>query len=85
MKKPYILSLPYKFEAGTPNVAGGIGLGAAVDYLESIGMDTISAYEQELIRYSTQALETVEQFAHNREGRRKSRRYLFCDRFRSSS
>ncbi len=32
--------LPYKFEAGTPNVAGGIGLGAAVDYLESIGMDT---------------------------------------------
>jgi cysteine desulfurase / selenocysteine lyase len=60
-KKTLYSELPYKFEAGTPNVAGAIGLGAAVDYLESIGMDNISAYEQDLLRYSTQALETVEQ------------------------
>jgi cysteine desulfurase / selenocysteine lyase len=59
-EKTLYSELPYKFEAGTPNVAGSIGLGAAIDYLESIGMDTISAYEQDLIGYSTQALETVE-------------------------
>jgi cysteine desulfurase/selenocysteine lyase len=52
--------LPYKFEAGTPNVAGGIGLGAAVDYLTGIGMDRISGYEQELIAYGTQALSTID-------------------------
>ncbi|MBM3289959.1 MAG: cysteine desulfurase, partial [Candidatus Hydrogenedentes bacterium] len=40
--------LPYKFEAGTPNIAGVIGLGAAVDYVEAIGMDRIAAYEHEL-------------------------------------
>jgi cysteine desulfurase/selenocysteine lyase len=44
-------ALPYKFEAGTPNVAGAIGLGAAVDYLQSIGLENISAHEQELLRY----------------------------------
>jgi cysteine desulfurase / selenocysteine lyase len=52
--------LPYKFEAGTPNVAGGIGLGAAVDYIAAIGMDKISAHEQELIGYGTQALSTID-------------------------
>jgi cysteine desulfurase/selenocysteine lyase len=51
--------LPYKFEAGTPNVAGGIGLGAAVDYLESIGLDNISAHEQGLLAFATLALEKV--------------------------
>ncbi len=48
--------LPYKFEAGTPNVAGGIGLGAAVDYLQSIGLNNIAAHEQELTEYGTKAL-----------------------------
>ena len=48
--------LPYKFEAGTPNVAGGIGLGAAVDYLQSIGMDSIFAYERDLMDYGAQVL-----------------------------
>lgn len=43
--------LPYKFEAGTPNIAGGIALGAAIDYLEAIGMDEIHAYEQALVEY----------------------------------
>jgi cysteine desulfurase / selenocysteine lyase len=51
--------LPYKFEAGTPNIAGGIGLGAAVDYLNGIGLDRIAAYEHELLVYGTQALEQI--------------------------
>ena len=52
--------LPYKFEAGTPNVAGGIGLGATIDYLESIGMDRIAMNEQDLIAYGTRLLEALE-------------------------
>ena len=51
--------LPHKFEAGTPNIAGAIGLGAAVDYLESIGMPAIEKYEQKLLAYGTQRLLTV--------------------------
>ena len=51
--------LPYKFEAGTPNIAGGIGLGAAVDYLNNIGLNRIAAYEHELLVYGTQALEQI--------------------------
>ena len=49
-------SLPYKFEAGTPHIAGVIGLGAAVDYLNDIGLDRIAAYEKDLLDY---AIETV--------------------------
>jgi cysteine desulfurase / selenocysteine lyase len=52
--------LPYKFEAGTPNVAGGIALGSAVDYLQSIGLDRIAAHEQDLLDYGTTALLNVE-------------------------
>ena len=51
--------LPYKFEAGTPSIAEGIGLGAAVEYLESLGIDKIAAYEQELLAYGTEALSSV--------------------------
>ena len=51
--------LPYKFEAGTPNIAGVIGLGAAVDYLQAIGMENIQAYEAELLAYGTDALQQV--------------------------
>ena len=51
--------LPYRFEAGTPNIAGVIGLGATIDYLEAIGLDAISAYEAELLAYGTDALKTV--------------------------
>jgi len=51
--------LPYKFEAGTPHIAGAIGLGAAVDYLESIGLDRIAAYEHELLAYGAAALAKV--------------------------
>ena len=45
--------LPYKFEAGTPNIADVVGLGAAIDYLNGIGMDNIAAYEAELLAYAT--------------------------------
>jgi cysteine desulfurase/selenocysteine lyase len=48
--------LPYKFEAGTPNISGVIGLGAAVDYLQSIGMDRIAAHERQLLDYMMQQL-----------------------------
>jgi cysteine desulfurase / selenocysteine lyase len=51
---------PNKFEAGTPNVADVIGLGAAIDYLCAVGMDRISAHEQSLIRSCTQALSAIE-------------------------
>jgi len=47
-------TLPYKFEAGTPAIADVIGLGAAIDYLNAIGMDTIAAYEHELLAYATE-------------------------------
>jgi len=46
--------LPYKFEAGTPDIAGVIGLGAAINYLNAIGMDKIAAYEAELLAYATE-------------------------------
>jgi len=51
--------VPYKFEAGTPNIAGTIGLGAAVDYLRSIGMSAIAAWEHELLDYGTRALRDI--------------------------
>ena len=51
--------LPHKFEAGTPHIAGGIGLGAAIDYLDSLGMENIAAYEQEVLAYGTEALSAV--------------------------
>ena len=47
---------PHKFEAGTPNIAGFIGLGAAVDYLQSVGMENIEAREQELLAHATEEL-----------------------------
>jgi cysteine desulfurase/selenocysteine lyase len=46
--------LPYKFEAGTPNIAGVIGLGAAIDYVQSVGLQSIDAHEHELLQYATQ-------------------------------
>lgn len=53
-------TLPHKFEAGTPDIAGAIGLGAAIEYLESIGMARIAAYEQALLRYGTEKLSGIE-------------------------
>jgi cysteine desulfurase/selenocysteine lyase len=51
--------LPYKFEAGTPDIAGVVGLGAAIDYLSSLGMEAVSAHEQELLEYATKAISSV--------------------------
>lgn len=53
-------SLPYKFEAGTPAIAEGIGLGAAVDYLQSVGMDWVRSHEQEITRYAYARMSEVE-------------------------
>jgi cysteine desulfurase/selenocysteine lyase len=49
-------ALPHKFEAGTPPIAAGVGLGATVEYLESVGMDRILAHEQALLQYATEQL-----------------------------
>ncbi|MGH9791510.1 MAG: SufS family cysteine desulfurase [Candidatus Acidiferrales bacterium] len=51
--------LPYKFEAGTPNVAGAIGLGAALEYVHGLGMEKIVAHETDLLAYATSALEVM--------------------------
>jgi cysteine desulfurase/selenocysteine lyase len=51
--------LPYKFEAGTPNISGAIGLGAALDYIGSVGRDAILAHERDLLRYGTAKLEAI--------------------------
>ena len=52
--------LPYKFEAGTPNIAGAIGLGSAIDYVLDIGMDRIQAHETELLDYMTRAISDID-------------------------
>lgn len=59
-EKTTYAELPHKFEAGTPNIAGGIVLGKAIDYLNSIGFDAIEAHEQELLAYGTQRLLEIE-------------------------
>ncbi|MBI3780969.1 MAG: cysteine desulfurase [candidate division NC10 bacterium] len=51
--------LPYKFEAGTPNIAGGVGLGAAIDYLNGIGLEAVATYEHELLSYATEAVSQI--------------------------
>jgi len=51
--------LPYKFEAGTPDISGVIGFGAAIDYVTAIGLDRIAAHEEELLAYATQALSAI--------------------------
>jgi len=59
-EKTTYADLPHKFEAGTPNIAGGIAFGAALDYMNAIGFDAIAAYEQELLDYATTALKKIE-------------------------
>ena len=51
--------LPYKFEAGTPNIAGAIGLGTSIDYVKSVGLNNIAGYEKELLQYGTKALREI--------------------------
>ncbi|MFK8058591.1 MAG: aminotransferase class V-fold PLP-dependent enzyme [Polaribacter sp.] len=52
--------LPHKFEAGTPNICGGIAFGAALDYMNSVGFNEIASYENELLEYGTQELLKIE-------------------------
>lgn len=52
--------LPYKFEAGTPHIAGGIGLGAAIDYLDALDADAVMAHEHDLTRYATDQLSQID-------------------------
>ena len=59
-EKTTYAELPHKFEAGTPNIAGGIVLGTAIDYLNSIGFEAIAAYENELLEYGTRRLLEIE-------------------------
>lgn len=55
-EKTTYAGLPHKFEAGTPNICGGIAFGVAIDYVNSIGLDAIASYEQELLEYGTEKL-----------------------------
>jgi len=59
-EKTTYADLPHKFEAGTPNISGGIAFGVALDYMNAIGFDTIAAYEKELLDFATQQLLTID-------------------------
>ncbi|MCX7551090.1 aminotransferase class V-fold PLP-dependent enzyme [Xanthomarina sp. F2636L] len=59
-EKTTYAGLPHKFEAGTPNICGGIAFGAAIDYLNTIGFDNIETYEHELLEYATKKLLEIE-------------------------
>ena len=61
MKRRFTTSLPYKFEAGTPNIAGTIGLGTAIDYVTELGLDQITAHERQLLKYGTARLSSISQ------------------------
>jgi cysteine desulfurase/selenocysteine lyase len=52
-------ALPYKFEAGTPDIAGVIGLGAAIDYMNAVGIENIAAHEHDLLEYGTRMLQSI--------------------------
>lgn len=59
-EKTHYNVLPYKFEAGTPHIAGGIGLGAAIDYLTGLDWERVAAHEHDLLSYATSALSSIE-------------------------
>ncbi|MDE1205318.1 aminotransferase class V-fold PLP-dependent enzyme [Tenacibaculum larymnensis] len=59
-EKTTYAGLPHKFEAGTPNICGGIAFGVAIDYMNSVGFDTIEKQENELLSYATQELEKID-------------------------
>ena len=58
-EKTTYAGLPHKFEAGTPNICGGIAFGAAINYMNAIGFKTIAAYENELLEYATEQLKAL--------------------------
>ena len=59
-EKTTYAELPHKFEAGTPNICGGIAFGAALDYMNALGLDAIAAYEEELLQYATEKLKAID-------------------------
>ncbi|NIN36857.1 MAG: cysteine desulfurase [Gammaproteobacteria bacterium] len=59
LEKTLFNELPYKFEAGTPHIAGVIGMGAAINYIKSIGLDNIAAYEHDLLDYASAAVSDI--------------------------
>jgi len=58
-EKTTYAELPHKFEAGTPNIGGGIGLGAAIDYLQRLDMTAVAAYEHDLLQYATEHVSRI--------------------------
>ena len=82
-EKTHYNVLPYKFEAGTPNIADGIGLGAAVDYLRALDWPQVVAHEDELLSYATEALGEIHRAAHHRHRQGKGRRAVICFRPRA--
>ncbi len=58
-EKTTYAGLPHKFEAGTPNICGGIAFGVALDYMNNVGFDAIAAYEEELLQYATAELKQI--------------------------
>jgi cysteine desulfurase/selenocysteine lyase len=58
-EKTHYNVLPYKFEAGTPHIAGGIGLGAAIDYLEALPWEQVMAHEEDLLSYASEELDRI--------------------------
>ena len=67
---------PASFEAGTGNIADAVGLGAAIDYVNALGMEAIDAYEHQLLAYATQRLQTVPGLRHDRHGAGQGRRHV---------
>jgi cysteine desulfurase/selenocysteine lyase len=59
-EKTTYADLPHKFEAGTPNICGGIAFGTAIDYMNEVGFDNIAAYEKELLEYGTKRVLEIE-------------------------
>ena len=59
-EKTTYADLPHKFEVGTPNIAGGVGFGAAIDYMSGIGFDAIAAHEYDLMRHATEKLKQID-------------------------
>jgi cysteine desulfurase/selenocysteine lyase len=72
-EKTFYKGLPGKFEAGTPNITGVVGLGAALDYLEGVGLERVGAHESDLLAYATEQVSRIEQVriigtAHDKAG-----------------
>ena len=70
--------LPHKFEAGTPDIAGAIGLGAAIEYVSKIGIENIKNHENSLLEYATMQISDVPGLRIIGTGKRKNQCTLFC-------